>query len=187
MLFSNIEGMSTVSAVHCRQKGSANKISVACPDVIKLYNRNMGGVDLIDQRTAAYRLDQKSSIQFYLRIFFDLMDVACANAFVVYNMLHPADLNLLDYKIAIATHLIGSYTSRTRAALENNIGKKRKHRYQHEPDDTPTHLPEFQNNGSQCVYCYTEGFDRKTSIKCTECGVFLCLVKERNCFFKHHM
>ena len=83
MLFSNIEGMSTTSTVLRRQKGSATKIQVLCPDVIKMYNKGMGGVDLIDQRTAAYHLDRKSRVRFYLRIFFDLMDVACANSFVV--------------------------------------------------------------------------------------------------------
>ena len=76
-----------------------------------MYNQGMGGVDLIDQRTAAYHLDRKSRVRFYLRIFFDLMDVACANSFVVYNMLHPNDLTLLDFKTVIATYLTGKYTS----------------------------------------------------------------------------
>ena len=31
-----------------------------------------------------------------------------------------------------------------------------------------------------------EGIDLKTYVKCTECGGFLCLIKERNCFEKHH-
>ena len=63
MLFSNIEGMSTTSTVLRRQKGSASKIEVPCPDVIKMYNQVMGGVDLIDQRTAAYHLDRKSRVK----------------------------------------------------------------------------------------------------------------------------
>ena len=42
MLFSNIGGMSTTSTVLRRQKGSASKIQVACPDVIKMYNQGMG-------------------------------------------------------------------------------------------------------------------------------------------------
>ena len=41
-LFSNIEGMSTTSTVLRRQKGSASKIQVTCPDVIKMYNQGMG-------------------------------------------------------------------------------------------------------------------------------------------------
>ena len=35
-------------------------------------------------------------------------------------------------------------------------------------------------------YCYKEGIDLKTYVKCTECGIFLFLIKKGNCFKKHH-
>ena len=63
MLFSNSEGMSTTSTIFHRQKGSGSKILVPCPDVIKMYNQGMCGVDLINQRTAAYHLDGKSRVR----------------------------------------------------------------------------------------------------------------------------
>ena len=52
-------------------------------------NKGMGGVDLIDQRVAAYHLDRKPTITFCLRIFFDLMDV---------DMIHPNDVTLLYFQ-----------------------------------------------------------------------------------------
>ena len=88
MLFSNISGMQSTSTVQRRMKGSATKIPVPCQDVIKMYNQGMDGIDLAEQRTAAYHLDRKSSIRFYLRIFFNLIDVACVNTSIVYNMMH---------------------------------------------------------------------------------------------------
>ena len=166
MLFSNIEGMSTTSTILCRQKGSASKILVPCPDVIKMYNQGIGGVDLIDQRTAAYHLDRKSRVRFYLRIFFDLMDIACANSFVVYNMLHPNDLTLLGFKTIIATYLTGRYASRSRAPPAWKTRSKGKYQYQFEPNHLPLHLPEFQSSRKRCEYCYKEGFERKTFDKC---------------------
>ena len=84
----------------------------------------MGGVDLIDQKAAAYHLDQKSTIRFYLRIFFDSMDVSCANSYIVYNMMHPNDLTLLDFKTIVSTYLIGRYTSQSRAAADSKTGSK---------------------------------------------------------------
>ena len=114
------------------------------------------------------------------------MDVGCANSFVVYNMFHPNDLTLLDFKTIIATYLIGSYTSRSRAPPDGKTGSKRKYQYQYEPNHLPLHFSEFQSSRKHCEYCYKEGFERKTFIKCTECRVFLCLVKERNCFMKLH-
>ena len=64
--------------------------------VVNLYNNGMGWVDLMDQQTAAYRLDLKLSVRFYLYIFFDLLDIAYADSFLVYNMKHPEQLTLLS-------------------------------------------------------------------------------------------
>ena len=89
------------------------------------------------------------------------MDVASANSYIAYNMLHPDDQTLLNFKIAVTTHMIEPYTSRKRAAPDNNIGSKRIYRYEHEPTETPDHLPEFQQNRHRCVYCYLGGIDRK--------------------------
>ena len=84
--------------VQRRVKRSAAKVSVSCLDMIKFYNKRIGKVDLVDQRTAAYYLDRKSSIRFYLRIFFDLVDVACVNSYIASNILHPDDLTILNFK-----------------------------------------------------------------------------------------
>ena len=65
----------------------------------------------MDQRTAAYRLDWKSSVRFYLRIFFDLMDIARVNSYLIYNMKHPK-FSLLDYKIDVAKNLIQYHQDR---------------------------------------------------------------------------
>ena len=90
------------------------KSSVPYPKVVKLYNSGMVGVDLTAQRTAAYRLDRKSSVRFFFRIFFDLMDIACANSYLTYNMKHPNKLSLLDYKIVVAKNLIQCDQARKR-------------------------------------------------------------------------
>ena len=98
-----------------------------------MFNQGIGGVDLVDQRTAAYHLDRKPSIRFYLRIFFDLVDVACVNAFIVYNMMHQGDFILLDYKTIDLTHLICRYTSRSKAPPEQKARSNRKRKYHFEP------------------------------------------------------
>ena len=76
LLSSALEGMNNILSVERREKGSKTKSSIPYPNVVKLCNSSMGGVDLTVQRTAAYALDQKSSIRFYFRIFFDLVDIA---------------------------------------------------------------------------------------------------------------
>ena len=62
LLSSALEGNNDISSVQRREKGSKTKSFVPCPQVVKLYHSGMGEVDLMDQRTAAYRLDRKSSV-----------------------------------------------------------------------------------------------------------------------------
>ena len=106
LLSSALEGMNDILSVQRREKGSKTKSSVPCPKVVKLYSSGMVGVDLVDLRTTAYLLDRKSSVRFYLRIFFDLMDITCVNSYLIYNMKHPNKLSLLDCKIIVAKNLI---------------------------------------------------------------------------------
>ena len=112
LLSSALEGMNDILSVKRREKGSKTKFSVPCTKVVKLYNSGMGGVDLVDQRTAAYRLDRESSVRFYLCIFFDLMDITCVNNYLTYNIKHPNKLSLPDYKIAPAKNLIQYHQGR---------------------------------------------------------------------------
>ena len=104
----------------------------------------------------------------------------------VYNMMHQNDLTLLDYETVVSTHFIGRYRSRSRAQPEQKAGSKSKQQYHFQPNNLPLHLPEYQHSRKPCEYWYKKGFAWKTFVKCTECGVFLCLVKERNCFLDHH-
>ena len=71
MLFSNVKGMTSTLVVLWLQKESASKIQVPFSDVIKMYKQGMGGVDLVNQRTAAYNVDHKSSVSSCLRVVFN--------------------------------------------------------------------------------------------------------------------
>ena len=117
--------MNDILSVHRREKGSKTKSSVSCPKVIKLYNSGIGGVDFMDQRTATYRLDQTSSARLYHRIFFDLMNIACVNSYLNYNIRHPNKLSLLDYKIVVAKNLIQYHQGRKRAVPMSTPSKRK--------------------------------------------------------------
>ena len=125
LLSSALEGMNDILSVQRREKGSKTKSSVPCPKVVKIYNSGMGGVDLMDQRTAAYRLDRKSSVKSYLCILFDLMDIAFVNSYFIYNMKHPNKLSLLDYKIVVAKNLIQYHQGRKRAVPMSTPSKRK--------------------------------------------------------------
>ena len=92
LLSSALEGMNDILSFQRREKGSKTNSSAPSVKPVKLYKSSMGGVDLMDH--AAYRLDRKSSVRFYL---FDLMDIACVNSYLICNMKHLDKFSLLDY------------------------------------------------------------------------------------------
>ena len=164
MLFSNVKGMAKTLTTPCRQKGSASKIQVPCTDVIQMCNKGMGGVDFIHQRAAVYHLYRKPCIRFHFVHIFDLLDLACANSYIVYSMMHPNDLTLLDFETIFSTYLITRYESRNTAPPDGKRGSKRKDQYHFEQGNLSPHLPEIQNIQSRFEYCYKERNDLKTYV-----------------------
>ena len=165
--------------------GSKTKSLVPCPKFVKLCNSGMGGLDLLDQSTAAYRLDRKSSIRFYLSIFFDLMDIACVNSYLIYNMKHPNKLSLLNYKIVATKNLIQYHQSRKSAVPMSRPSKRKKQT--ESIDNHGGNLPGYQTMRKRCIYCAMEGKENRTFVICLACNIPLCLVKRRNSFQKHHI
>ena len=53
--------MSGISNVRRRAKRSATKPPASYPNIIRFYSNGMGGVDIVDIKTAAYRFDWKSN------------------------------------------------------------------------------------------------------------------------------
>ena len=185
LLSSALEGMNDTLSVQKREKGSKTKTLVPCPKFVKRYNSRMGGVDLIDQRTASFRLDPKSSVTFYIRIFFNLMDIAYVNSYLIYNIKHPNKLSLFDYKIVCAKNLIQYYQGRKRAVPMPRLSKRK-----NQPESIDNHgeqLPDYQTLRKRCAYCAMKGKENRTFVICLACNIPLCLVKERNCFQKHHI
>ena len=74
----------------------------------------MGGADVIDQKMTSYRLDRKRKFRFYLRMFFDLIDIVIENSSTVYTKLGNS-ISLLDFNIVVAKSFPLSRTSKRKA------------------------------------------------------------------------
>ena len=57
LLVSIIEGMDMFSAVQRRMKGLSSKTRINYDFLVQMYNKSMGGVDILNQKIVAYRLD----------------------------------------------------------------------------------------------------------------------------------
>ena len=108
--------------------------------MIRFNNNDVHGVDIMDQKAAAYRLDSKFKYHFYFSMFFDLMDVSYVNSYIVYMKLGD-DISLLNFKIVVAQPLVSRYSNRLFSTTRPSRRKS------HEPSMTreiPNRMPEFQ-------------------------------------------
>ena len=117
--------------------------------------------------------------------FFDLMDIACVDSYLIYNMRHLNNLPFLDYKIFIAKNLIQYHQDRKRSVPMLRPSKKK-----NQPksiDNHGGHLPDYQTMRKRCAYCAMDIKENRTFAICLPCNIPLWLVKERNCFQRYHM
>lgn len=65
-------------------KRTNTRIEIACPNIIKEYNKHMGGVDLLDSCMGRNRISTKSR-KWTSRVFYHLLDITMVNAWVFYK------------------------------------------------------------------------------------------------------
>ena len=166
-------------------RNTSEKKDVSIPLMVKAYNQHMGGVDLADQMKGTYAIDLRSRYRNYLRLFFDVLDTAVVNSYVIYNELHVADgkkLEHLEFRQQLVYSLVGSFSSRKRSHPCGNIRKR-----PWQPDITDAkHMPVCNDRRKRCKHCSVVQIGNRTSISCKTCGVYLCLQNGRNCFQDYH-
>ena len=57
---------------------------IQCPNIVTVYNKHMGGVDLLDSLIGLYRIRIRSK-KWYHRLFFHLLDMTVINAWLLYK------------------------------------------------------------------------------------------------------
>jgi len=120
-----------------------------------------------------YTCTHKSSRQWYLRLFWFLLDVAIDNAFFLESFRPdrtpaPRSRTNKDFRLELATELLGKFSSRQRSG-----------RHVVEP---PARLVQCHfskrlgSADSQCVLCRREHTRKRTRYGCADCGnVPLCV------------
>nr|XP_033799977.1 piggyBac transposable element-derived protein 4-like [Geotrypetes seraphini] len=188
VMLSNFLHSTNSVSVSRRQQKSAEKIQIPCPEIIVAYNNFMGGVNLMDQKKITYEVDRKSKIKYYLRIFFDLIDIAVNNAHCIFTQLN---LNMnpqckamtpLQYRQLIARFLIGNYTNRKRSLPAGPVRSSKNSI----PSPMPEHKLAKMGKRKRCAQCAKDKIENRTDNICEICQVHLCYTSSRNCFEKYH-
>lgn len=107
-------------------------IEINCPQAIEVYNKHMGGVDLLDSMLGLYRIHLRSK-KWYKRIFFHMLDMCIVNAWLLCRRKHKNEyMSLFIFKQAVSEHLCksGKTICRKRGRPSNAAGN-------HSRDGTP--------------------------------------------------
>ena len=107
----------SLSNVSMNMWQNSKYIPVSCFNIIRFSNNVINDVGLMDQKTAACRIDCKSKYRFYLSILFDLMDVTHTRVILFkWNLVMTYCDDILNLKTIVAKALIDGYTNRNRSS-----------------------------------------------------------------------
>lgn len=183
LVASNYVNPSEMTVVERRRRGQPGKQPKSIPSVVVRYNSAMKGVDLCDQKKVSYEIGHRSPKKYYLRIFFDLLDIAINNAYVVYCSKKLETISSYEFRRSVANSMIRGFSSRERQSKCGPPSKRLRIRLA----NTPLHLPKVHSVRKRCNYCSSRLVDNRSNIQCTDCDVALCLNSNRNCFRDYHM
>ena len=83
-LTSNYVGINPLGTIERWVKKDGERKEIPCPQIVKAYNKSMGGVDLADMLIALYRIEVKTK-RWYIKVFWHLVDIAKLNAWILYK------------------------------------------------------------------------------------------------------
>ncbi|XP_046971065.1 piggyBac transposable element-derived protein 2-like [Vanessa cardui] len=169
-------------------KDAKEKNNVQCPQIVRQYNRHMGGVDLADMLISLYKTPFKSR-RWYLSIFAQMLDICINNAWLLYRRKHSsnakAKISLKAFRYDIYDLLLKENRSAKRNRTEAT--KIVKPHVARPPSpvkyDNVGHFPSTMEEG-RCRFCL-----KKTVVYCIKCNIRLCFVtgkNPRNCFLNFH-
>ncbi|KAG1674650.1 PiggyBac transposable element-derived protein 3 [Nymphon striatum] len=119
-LISSFIGATPIDDVRRWDKSKRKFVSVQRPNIVKLYNAYMGGVDLLDGYTSLYKFPMKSR-RWYLYLYWHTIMIAVVNAWLLYRrdckflgVPTKEIMNNRTFQASIAATLVQLNTQRTR-------------------------------------------------------------------------
>lgn len=204
VLASNFVAVGNEDTVSRWDKNNKTYVDVKRPEIVRLYNHSMGGVDLLDQMIGLYRIYIRSR-KWTLRLIFHAVDLAIANSWFEYRkdctkqqIPAKSQMSLLDFRLNLAECLVKvgkPVTTIRRGRPSSSVGSPIQVRVlkRHEENrpsvdirhDGMDHMPHLDGK-SEGKRCKNRKCNKKTHFLCDKCKVHLCLTKNRNCFVAYH-
>ncbi|XP_046666330.1 piggyBac transposable element-derived protein 3-like [Homalodisca vitripennis] len=200
-MISTNESVEPMCEVKRWSKAEKRYIQVSQPSVVQSYNKNMGGVDLID-RILSYCPSRSRTKKWTVRCLLHFFDVALGNAWLQMREIKkssgvsPKDIvQFRHFKLELGKSMIEKNS--VRLDVDENGDEDQGHQEEGFLDrrksagpclekrlQGATHLPEVTKKIQK--RCALPKCLKKSTVFCTQCKVYLCLVDGRNCFAKYH-
>lgn len=167
----NAKVLPTVQVKRFSQK-EKKIIYVNQPNIIKIYNENMGGVDRADQNISLYRTSIRGK-KWYFPLIAHFIDMAEQNAW----RLHKANggkLDHLSFRRSVAVGILESFKKRSSVGgskLPSNAHSFSRY-------DGIDHIVSYQEKQTRCAKCH-----KKCNFVCQKCTVAL---HPKECFLMYH-
>lgn len=198
-LASNYVGEGTSDTAHRYDKASKQKITIERPQIVRDYNINMGGVDLMNQMISYYRIFIRSK-KWTLRMITHFIDFSIVQSWIEYKIDCSKSeipkrqvMDLLAFRMRLAEQLVYFQTTTKRTTRITLDEVRTKHVRDDKTRESRTeesirydehgHLPKYSENRLRCKL---ESCNAKSQLFCSKCDVHLCLNKNNNCFFEYH-
>lgn len=197
-LLSTLSGVEPMSTIRRFDKKKKIHIDIDCPNIIRFYNKHMGGVDGVDSHVGRHKIQMKSK-KWYFRLFYHFLDLAIINAWTVYKKKAAYDqtkivLNQKDFRVQVAKSLCTlGFHAQKRGRPGNEIQKQLEERQKRARtsiaptkdvrQDSIDHWPQWNSSRNRCKLPKCTG---KTFVSCAKCNTFLCFNKDKNCFKNYH-
>lgn len=185
----------------CRRwcKRQKEYVNVERPLVVKMYNTNMGGVDLADRMMAVCPSRSRTK-KWTICFISHMLDLSASNAWIQFrndklNQQIPLKKiqSLRQWKMQLAENIIEENTY-YEDVLEEEDNSEPKTRKRGRPAIIPIpskirrqqgalHMPVFEGTINRCRL---PGCKNRTTAKCSTCMVALCLTSTRNCYKAFH-
>ncbi|XP_045449385.1 piggyBac transposable element-derived protein 3-like [Melitaea cinxia] len=156
------------------KKEEKKKDPVTCPNLIKHYNGNMGGVDLADMLVTLYRTELKGH-RWYLVLFSQILDICINNFWLLYRHENSGKQKLLPlkkFRVALfrQLRLFERSSSNLQPVAFSKFVRKVKTPIAKRPDDATRydltgHLPTFMTK-DRCRNCTKH----QTKCFCPKCN-----------------
>ena len=156
------------------------------PQIVNVYNNQMGGVDRSDQMLRSYEVERKRVKKWYKKQIMHLINVATFNSHILHKK-KGGRLNPLEFRKKLVISLFEKYSNRSTTTTA------RRGRKSHENNPlqlTERHFPEYipptekkENATRRCVVCSKHDKRRETRYHCVKCNVALCSAP---CFSNYH-